>query len=46
VLTDLSVEGDRLSINTRSRPLPPAGDAGANLEFRVERPFTLRLASN
>lgn len=46
VLTDLSVKGDRLPINTRSRPLPPAGDADANLEFRVERPFTLRLASN
>lgn len=45
-LTDLTVEGERLPIKIRSRSLPAAGDAGTSVEFRVERPFTLRLASN
>ena len=46
VLTDLTVAGDRLPIKTQSRPLPLGGESSASVEFRVERPFTLRLASN
>lgn len=45
VLTDLTVEGSRLPIKTKSRPMPANGDP-AGIEFLVERPFTLRLASN
>lgn len=46
MLTDLVVEGNRLPIRTASLPLPPADAAGPKVEFRVEQPFTLKLASN
>lgn len=46
VLTELTVAGDRMPIKTQSRSLPLSAAADTRVEFLVERPFTLRLASN
>jgi hypothetical protein len=45
VLTEMAVSGERLAINTRPRDLPTAGESTDRVEFRIERPFTFRLAS-
>ena len=46
VLTEIAVFGERLAINTRPRDLPPAGERTDRVEFRIERPFTFRVASS
>jgi hypothetical protein len=45
VLTEMAVSGGRFSINTRPRDLLPAGQRTDRVEFRIERPFTFRVAS-
>ncbi len=45
VLTEMAVSGGRFSINTRPRDLSPAGQRTDRVEFRIERPFTFRVAS-
>ena len=46
VLTEIAIFGERLAINTRPRNLPPAGESTDRVEFRIERPFTFRVASS
>lgn len=45
VLTQMVVAGERVSIKTEPRRLPQAGENLEKVEFRVERPFTLRVAT-
>ncbi len=44
MLTQMTVAGERVPIKTEPRPLPQAGENLEQVEFRVERPFTLRVA--
>lgn len=44
ILTQMVVAGERVTIRTEARQLPQAGENLEQVEFRVERPFTLRVA--
>lgn len=46
ILTEVTVDGDRLPIKTRRQLLPATSGSPTAVEFVVEQPFTLRLASN
>lgn len=44
VLTEMVVAGERVPIRTEPRDLPATGEPLDRVDFRVERPFTLRVA--
>lgn len=45
VLTQMVVAGEQVPIRTEPRRLPLAGENLEKVEFRIERPFTLRVAT-
>lgn len=45
ILTQMVVAGERVSIRTEPRQIPQAGESLEKVDFRIDRPFTLRVAT-